>query len=155
MFTTPKKNETLIFNDNDKLNVIFPPNLTLMKSGTGIRLMFCPDINEMTVEADFSSYQIKPPVAQTDALHDLRKMWWYMVTMIPPFFVDTTSTTTTTTPSVKVGTLFHNNNIAYRILSFSHDNRYCNCQIVNETNDDQITMEITTIRSYIDKQNKK
>ena len=78
-----------------------------------------------------------------------------MVTMIPPFFQDTTSTTTTTTPSVVVGTLFHNNNIAYHILLFSNDNRYCNCQIVNETNNNQITMEITTIKSYIDKQNKK
>ena len=143
------------------MNVIFPPDLSLMKSGTGIRLMFCPDINEMTVEANFSSYQIKPPVAKMDTLHDLRKMWWYMVTMIPPFFVvdsidDTTgTTTTTTTPSVQVGTLFHNNNITYHILSFSDDNRYCNCQIVNKNDNDQIRMEITTIRSYIDKQNKK
>ena len=117
--------------------------------------MFCPDINEMTLEADFSSYQIQPPVAKKDTLHDLRKMWWYMVQMIPPILVvhpiDHTTSTTTTTPNVVVNMLFHNNNIAYRVLSISDDNIYCNCEIVDENNNDEIIMEMNTVRSYIDK----
>ena len=81
-----------------------------------------------------------------------------MVKMIPPFLVvdsidDTTSTTTP--PSVQVGMLFHNNNIAYCVLSLSDDNIYCNCEIVEENNSDQIWMEMNTIKSYIEKQNKK
>ena len=118
--------------------------------------MHCPDINKLTIKADFSSYQNKLPGVVTDTLHDQRQEWWYTMKMIPPFSdVDSIDTTiTTTSSSAKVGFLFQNNNIAYRVLKLSDDNIYCYYVIVGEDSSDSIRMEIATIKSYIEEQNK-
>ena len=153
----PQKNETLIYEHNDVLNMVFPPKLSLSKTSTGIRLMYCPEIKELTVKVDYSSYINKPPIAKRDALHKQRQWWWYLLKMIPTFSdedsIDTTITTTS--PIVEVNYLFHHNNIPYRVFKLSDDGIHCDCKIAREDSNELIPMKIATIKSYVEEQNKK
>ena len=76
--------------------------------------------------------------------------------IIPPLTnCDSIDNTSTATPSsVTVDFLFTNNNIAYRVLELLEDNMYCDCVIVGG-GCKHVWIEIATIQSIIDEQNKK
>ena len=155
----PKKDETVIFGHNDVLNMVFPPKLSLSKTSTGIRLMYCPEIKEMTVKVDYNSYINKPPIANRDALHKQRQWWWYLLKMIPAFSnedsIDTTNTTTSA-PVVKVGDLFLHNRIPYRVVVLSNDGIHCDCEIAGpDASNELICMKIAIIIEILVEQNKK